>query len=232
MSNRDLIEKTYWASADLLSLGTQMRTTADLPPPEDLQRRIGEMLDRMSRKCRELGVLEEDALDAKYAICAFLDEQVLASPWPGRNFWLNRPLQLVYFNENTAGEGFFTRLDALRRNPARANVTAIYYACLQLGFQGKYAVYRGEGLGALAEQVSLELGKELPSPDVISPHGEPRDGARSQARRDAPILIGGVALLGVAILIFLVLKLTLVVSTSSVNSRLNSAASTGAQTKP
>ena len=232
MSTKDLVEKTYWASSDLLSLGTQMRNAHDLPPPDDLQRRIGEMLDRMSRRCRELGIAEEDAVDAKYALCAYIDEQVLASPWPGRNFWVNRPLQLLYFNENTAGEGFFTRLEALRRNPARANVLAIYYACIQLGFVGKYAVQRGEGLAQLAEAVSLELGKDLPPPDVLAPHAEPRDGARSANRRDAPILLTGLGVLGLALVVFLALKLILVFNTSSVNSQLNSAAATGAQKKP
>lgn len=227
--NKDLIEKTYWAASDLLSLGTQLRSAQDLPPPEDLQRRIGEMLDRMSRRARELGVPEEDAVDAKYAICAFLDEQVLASPWPGRNYWMNRPLQLLYFNENTAGEGFFTRLESLRRNPQRANVTAVYYACIQLGFVGKYAINRGAGLAQLAEQLSLELGKDLPPADVLSPHGEPKDGGRSQQRRDAPILWAGLGVLGFALFVFLVLKVTLVVNTGSVNSKLDSAAATGAQ---
>ena len=130
----DLIEKTYWASADLLSLGTQISRTADLPPPEELQRRIQDMFSRMSSRCRELGVLDDDAAEARYAICAFIDEQVLSSPWPGRSFWMNRPLQLTMFNENTAGEGFFTHLDALRKLRTRANVVAIYYACIQLGF--------------------------------------------------------------------------------------------------
>lgn len=229
MSNKDLVEKTYWASSDLLSLGTQMRNAHDLPPPDDLQRRIGEMLDRMSRRCRELGIPEEDAVDAKYALCAFIDEQVLASPWPGRNFWVNRPLQLLYFNENTAGEGFFVRMEALRRNPQRYNVLAIYYACIQLGFLGKYAVQRGEGLAALAEAVSLELGKDLPPPDVLAPHAEPKDGARAANKRDLPILLTGLGILGAAVLLFLVLKVTLMVNRSTVNSHLDSAAMTGAQ---
>ena len=35
MSNKDLVEKTYWASSDLLSLGTQMRNgiAAGRPKP-------------------------------------------------------------------------------------------------------------------------------------------------------------------------------------------------------
>jgi threonine/homoserine/homoserine lactone efflux protein len=66
---------------------------------------------------------------------------------------------------------------------------------------------------------------------VLAPHAEPKDGARSANRRDAPILLTGLGVLGAALLVFLGLKLALVVNTSSVNSKLNSAAATGAQKK-
>lgn len=232
MSTRDLIEKTYWASSDLLSLGTQLRHATDLPAPEELQRRIGEMLDRMSRRCRELQVPEEDCNECKYAICAYIDEQVLASPWPGRNFWVNRPLQLIYFNENTAGEGFFNRLEILRKQPARANVTAVFFACIQLGFVGKYAIYRDQQLPNLADQISLELGRELPPADVISPHGEPRDANRGLGRRDIPLVAAAGGIVAFALLVFLLLKLVIVVNTSGVNSKLNTAAAAGGVKQP
>lgn len=221
----DLIEKTYWASADLLSLGTQIQRVMDLPPPEELQRRIGEMFDRMSQKCRELGILEEDATEARYAICAFIDEMVLNSPWPGRTYWMNRPLQLAYFNENTAGEGFFTHLDNLRRQ-RRPNVVAIYYACLQLGFRGKYAVTRGVELQQLADVLAAELGRELPSADLLAPHGEPKDIGRRFGGPEAPVAWIGLAIFAFAILVVIGLKLTLLVSTASLNSRLNAEAVT------
>jgi len=35
---------------------------------------------------------------------------------------MGQPLQLVYFNENTAGEGFFQRMSALQNDPQRAHV--------------------------------------------------------------------------------------------------------------
>jgi type VI secretion system protein ImpK len=229
--NRDLIEKTYWASADLLSLATQIQRATDLPPPEELQQRIADMFDRMSRRCRELGVLEEDARDAKYAICALMDELVLQSNWPGRDYWLQRPLQLIHFNENTAGEGFFVRLDALRRNRQRVNVTAIYFICLQFGFQGRYAINRGAGLPELAEQLAREIGQDLPAPDVLAPHGEPKDAGRGTVRRDLPFVAVGLGILGFALVVVLILKGTLFASTSSLTSRLSTAAATGAPAK-
>jgi type VI secretion system protein ImpK len=222
----DLIEKTYWACADLLSLGTQIRTTAELPRPEDLQRRIDDMFSRMSQKCRELGILEEDANEARYAICAFLDEQVLSSPWAGRMYWVNQPLQLLYFNENTAGEGFFIRLDALRRLRTRANVVAIYYACLQLGFLGKYAIAQGNELQQLSEQLALELGQQLPTAEVLSPNAEAKDMGRRLTPSEVPIVYLGVGILAAALLIVLLLKVTMMVSVSSLTSKLGSSAVT------
>lgn len=224
----DLIEKTYWACADLLSLGTQLRRTAELPSPEDLQRRIDDMFVRMSQKCRELGILEEDATEARYALCAFLDEQILGSPWPGRGYWVNRPLQLVHFNENTAGEGFFTHLHALRKQGSRANVVVIYYACLQLGFLGKYAISRGNELQTLAEQLALEIGQQLPSPDILSPNAEAKDMGRRQGPADTPLVYIGLGILAFAVLVVVVLKVMLVMGTSSLTARLG----TGALTLP
>jgi type VI secretion system protein ImpK len=231
--SRDLIEKTYWASADLLSLATQIGRSVDLPPPDELGQRISEMFDRMARKCREVSVPEEDFKEAKYAICALLDEKILGSNWPGRNYWVSRPLQLVHFNENTAGEGFFTKLEAFRRNDQRVNVTAIYYVCLQLGFLGKYAISRGEGLSQLAEQIAVEIGRQLPSAELLAPAGEPKDAGRSNLRRDLPIVAVGLGILAVAFVVLVAFKVSLLASVASLSSRLSSATASAAPgTKP
>lgn len=72
--SRDLIEKTYWACSDLLSLATQIGRH-DLPPPDELAQRISDMFDRMARKARDLGVPDDDVREAKYAICALLKQE-------------------------------------------------------------------------------------------------------------------------------------------------------------
>lgn len=229
--SRELIEKTYWACSDLLSLATQIGRSSDLPPPDELGQRISDMFDRMSRKARDLGVPDDDVREAKYAICALLDEKILASNWPGRNYWVSRPLQLVHFNENTAGEGFFARLESFRRNDQRVNVTAIYYVCLQLGFLGKYAIARGEGLSQLAEQLAVEIGRQLPSAELLAPAGEPRDAGRSNLRRDLPIVAVGLGILAVAIIVLVSFKVTLLASAASLSSRLSSATAIAAPGK-
>src|SRR3954470_3436649 len=141
-----MIDRMYWACGEVLSVGAQLAEAPGLPTADVMKRRIGTLLEDMDRRGTELGLAKRDLDDAKYAIVAFLDEQLLRAPWSGRQEWMLEPLQLIYFNENTAGEGFFTRLEALEHDPSRVHVLEIYFLCLALGFMGKYAVRGGEGL--------------------------------------------------------------------------------------
>ena len=209
------LAKMYWACSDPLTLASQLAYARDLPSPDVLQRRVSSLFDQMSRKCREAGIPDEDANEAKYAIAAFTDEQIFRSAWPGRSQWMGQPLQLIYFNENTAGEGFFQHMSQLQTQPQRAHVLEIYYLCLCLGFQGQYAVRGGEGLGPIVDQLSARLSSSLGNSDIISPHGEPREAFRGLMRRELPLVGLSIAFFGLAVVVFIVLKLVLAGSVSS-----------------
>jgi type VI secretion system protein ImpK len=226
-----LLARMYWACSDPLTLASQLANARDLPSPDVLQRRVSSLFDQMTRKCQEAGIPDEDANEAKYAIAAFTDEQIFRSAWPGRSQWMGQPLQLVYFNENTAGEGFFTRLASLQNQPARAHVLEIYYLCLCLGFQGQYAVRGGEGLGPIIDQLAGRLGTG--NTDVISPHGEPREALRGLMRREMPLVGLSIAFFGLAVVMFIVLKLVLAGNVSSAAQEMTKGnPPTAAQTAP
>jgi type VI secretion system protein ImpK len=177
----------------------------------------------MDRRGLELGIPKRDLDDAKYAIVAFIDEQLFRAPWPGRQQWMLEPLQFVYFNENTAGEGFFARLEALEKEPSRLHVLQIYYLCLALGFQGKYAVRGGDGLAAVLDQLSGTLARALPQGETLSPHGAATDAARGRARREAPVLMIAAGVVVLAVLVFVGLKIALVSATSDATSHMKTA---------
>ena len=210
-----MLDKMYWVCADVLTLATQLATARDLPSPEILQRRIDTLFEQLAQKGREAGIADADVADAKYALVAFIDEQIFRSPWPGRTQWMGRPLQLVYYNENTAGEGFFTRMQQLQNQPQRQHVLEIYYLCVALGFQGMYAV-RGDdaGLAAILERAGAQLSRQLPPTDRIAPHGDPRDSGRNLNRRDAPLITLALVCLALSVVAFVGLKLILSASTS------------------
>ena len=219
----NLLAKTYWASADALSLATQLGHAQLQLPVDELQRRIAALFDQMTRRFREIGIPEEDATEVRYAIAAFIDEQLFRMEWPGRAQWLNRPLQLLYFNENTAGEGFYDHLDMLRKQPAKANVVQVYYLLLELGFQGKYAV-RPEGQRAIADITRNEVLRYIVRSEVISPHAEPRDQGRGFVAQEKPVVAIAVSVLGVAVLVFFLLKLLVITSANDTVTTLGRAA--------
>jgi type VI secretion system protein ImpK len=215
-----LLAKMYWACSDPLTLASQLANARDLPGADVLQQRVSSLFDQMGRKCREAGLSDEDTNEAKYAITAFTDEQIFRSAWPGRQQWMAQPLQLIYFNENTAGEGFFQHMAALQNQPSRAHVLEIYYLCLCLGFQGQYAVRGGEGLGPIIDQLSTRLSGTAGNAEVISPHGEPREVFRGLMRREMPLLGLSIAFFGLAIVVFIVLKLVLAGNVSSASTEM------------
>lgn len=218
-----MIDRMYWACGEVLSVGAQLAEAPGLPSPDILKRRIGTLLEDMDRRGLELGIPKRDLDDAKYAIVAFIDEQLFRAPWAGRQEWMLEPLQLVYFNENTAGEGFFERLDALEKDPARLHVLEVYYLCLTLGFQGKYAVRGGDGLGVTIDRLVGTLARATPQGDMLSPRGAPADAGQGRAKREAPVLFLAGGLVALAIIVAIVLKVVLVSATSDVTARIQAA---------
>jgi type IV/VI secretion system ImpK/VasF family protein len=83
---------------------------------------------------------------AKYAMIAFIDQKVLTSNLALKDAWLEKPLQMTYFDDFNAGEEFYNKLDELRNqgDPGRFDAAEVFYLCLVLGFTGKFGDKRGE----------------------------------------------------------------------------------------
>lgn len=197
----------YWVCSDVLSLILQLRNSQDLPAPDILQRRVLGLFDTMMQNGREARIAEQDMVDVKYALAAFADEVIYHSNWPGRTQWLNNPLQLQFFHENTAGDGFFERLDTLHAQRGRDHVTQIYFLCLALGFQGKFRLGGQEQLGAVAEGVGNHVALSVGGSDVLAPNAERKDGGAGAVRRELPFLAIALGFFVLALLIVIVLRL-------------------------
>jgi type VI secretion system protein ImpK len=205
----------YWACSDLLTLACQLSLGAVPPPAAEVRRHVDDLLRSMQGKASEAGIPPEDVSDAVYAIMALFDEILVSANWPGRMEWQTSPLQYIHFHENTAGDGFFRRAEALMRQPHRVHVLQVYFLCLALGFQGRYALSGGMGLAPVYESIGNAVGNYLPPTELLSPHGEPADRAGNLYRQEAPIVRIALGLLGFGLLMFLCLRLVLSVQVSS-----------------
>lgn len=181
-------DQIYWACADALVLAVQLPAAASLPPATELQQRLMTLLDGIVAKGRKAGVPDVELAEARYALTAFMDEQILKSNWPGRAEWMNQPLQLQLYREYTAGENFFKRMTALMQRGTPSVALEVYYMCLTLGFRGAYGISGdAHGLSAFADAARQHVMRTLPPPPRIGPNALPMD--RAAASRLSNLLI-------------------------------------------
>lgn len=176
----------------------------------ELQRELSVSLEEAVLAMRALQFAEQDIQDTLYALVAHADEVALTSSDALRRAWLSLPLQRSFFGENNAGENFFFRLDAIRRDPQRRHVSFAYYLCLLLGFQGVFLVSGRAGeLAGLKADLRRELGDLVEPPKALASHGHrpalraPDSGAGRRFLR-----ISALALLG-SVLLFLMTQVAL-----------------------
>ena len=210
-----LSQTMYWVCSDVLSLILQLRNSRELPAPDVLQRRAVALFETMMQNGREARIADPDMLEAKFALAAFADEVIYASNWQGKTQWLSNPLQLQFFNINTAGDSFFANLDALYGQKNRVHVAQIYYLCLALGFQGRYRMGQQDQLSAVVDGVGNFVTSTLGPSDVLAPNAARKDGGRSVVQRELPFLALSFGFLALAIVVVVVLRLLIGFSSDS-----------------
>lgn len=150
--------------------------------------RITSFLNDYTREAKKIRADDDDIEAAKYAFCAAVDEIVLASSFDLRKPWERRPLQLLLFGDQLAGEHFFDRLDALRGKGAmRVQALQVFHMCLLLGFQGKYAIDGGEKLSYLTARLGDEIAHIKGRSGGFAPRAERPDQVVNKRRSDVPL---------------------------------------------
>src|SRR5687767_4723355 len=138
----------YKICSDTLVQALALAESKPLPDLLSVRQRFLASLEHMTTEGAHLGIAPADLAEARYALVAFIDEQVLRSSWCRRADWMKQPLQLVLYQESTAGENFFIRLRALLKMTDRLAAVQAYGLCLSLGFRGAYG--QGEDLRPLS----------------------------------------------------------------------------------
>jgi type VI secretion system protein ImpK len=192
----------YWCCAELLMLAVKLPQTPNLPAPRELQQRISTALDAMVGRGRAAGLPDAELAEARYALVAFIDEQVLKSNWPGRTEWMGQPLQLQLYGEYTAGENFFSRMRVLLQQGGTSPALEVYYLCLLLGFRGAHGISGDHrALGGFHDAARQRVAQAWPAGTKLAPHAEPPDRLSAHRTSHAPLITVVASSLLVAVLV-------------------------------
>ncbi|MEC9046762.1 MAG: type IVB secretion system protein IcmH/DotU [Planctomycetota bacterium] len=207
-------------AADVLAFAVQLRGAPE-PDAEGLRADVRRLLSAFDASAQVAGK-EPAVIDAaRYAMVAFLDEIVLTSSWDLRQAWSGRPLQMEYFNDFTAGQEFYNKLEALRGGDGqRGEALEIYGLALGLGFRGMYAGVAG---AEQAHQLRARIYGEL-APAVgqqpLSPNGKVEMQISHLTKR-VPAWVFAAISMGALMLVCTVLLLWLLFDSNGVEERLN-----------
>jgi type VI secretion system protein ImpK len=205
------MDKLNKVTSDCFNALRQLRELeGPIRSPDTIHERLRGFIEAMRETAREENMPQRDADDIAYAIVALADEIAMGKPEPLRGFWMDRMLQLQMFNESLAGEGFFTRLQQVRRDGRRPEVMRAYYQCLLFGFQGKYSIRGGElELMKLIDTLRPEVERTIEIPDVLSPAGDPPDEPMVRPGQKNLFLWIALGVFAVAIAVFIGLRVNL-----------------------
>lgn len=157
---------------------------------EEFSGHIRKFLDQFEHMAKKQHFSAEDIFDAKYAYCAAVDEAVLTSKLNIRDAWERRPLQLLLFGDQLAGEHFFDKLETARNGGAsRIQALEVFHMCLLIGFKGRYLLEGPEKLRYLTSQLGEQIAHIKGKPAVFAPHWAAPDSVANALKRDIPLWV-------------------------------------------
>lgn len=151
----------------VLAVVPQLRATSHHPNPAQLKEQIAHSIREFERRARAEGIGAERVMAARYVLCTLVDEAAASTPWGGSGAWASNSLLVAFHNEAWGGEKVFQLMARLAENvPANRDLLELIYACLTLGFQGRYRVLEGgtAQLEAVRERLAQLLAKERGTP--------------------------------------------------------------------
>ena len=127
------------AAVPLLLMVGGMRSSTIRGDVPALRRQALEEIRRFEENARSAGIANEVIIAGRYALCAALDEAVLATPWGAHSDWAQQTLLNTLHREAYGGEKFFEMLERIAQDPARRiDLIELQYLCIALGFTGKF----------------------------------------------------------------------------------------------
>ncbi len=128
------------AAGPLLSLQAQLRATTSHHDRPGLQRQLLGLIAEFEHGARAGGVGPPQVIAARYLLCTFIDEAIAATPWGANAPPGTKSLLQEFHDEASGADKVFELLDRLQADPqTNAALLELFYVCISLGLQGRYA---------------------------------------------------------------------------------------------
>jgi type VI secretion system protein ImpK len=184
---------------------------------------VKEDLNALLSKVNCASYSKQQNQNALFAVCALIDEMILASDWKHRDEWANEPFQKTYFDTQKAGMQFYERLDGLNENDDKEqDVREVFLYALVQGFSGCYfesgeQSVKQEIIQANYALLSKNIDSHLFSPEI--PNREINNGSQVSRKKQKELLLVLVPIAAVLLTYFL-LRSDLVESVSQILSQI------------
>lgn len=186
------------AASPLLLLAVQLRHSTAAGDAEALRAQVQVQVRRFDARLADMGVPAQAATAARYVLCAMVDEAVLNSPWGEHSGWSGRTLLVTFHGEAYGGAKFFQLLERLLQDvPRHIDLLELMYACLTLGFSGRYQIEAGgrARLSDIQDDLYRRIRSHRGQPEAaLSPHWRGIEGRRGRLLvRFVPWIAAGLA---------------------------------------
>ncbi|MEM1190892.1 MAG: type IVB secretion system protein IcmH/DotU [Pseudomonadota bacterium] len=192
------------AAAPLLVLAMQIRSLTAHADVAGLHAMASGQVRRFETRAVRDGYTDDTVQIARYALCVFMDESVMGTPWGAESTWSSESLLSTFHNETWGGEKFFALIERLLQRPgSQLDLLDLFYLCLALGFRGKFGL-SGDGLTQLSD-IQADLYRTIQShrgeyERELSPRWRGMEDRRNALERYVPLWVVG-ALAGVLLLV-------------------------------
>lgn len=137
--------------------------------------------------------------DAKYALAALIDEQVLNNSSFGLD-WFQYGLVNYFYQDTTAGEVFYDKFSSLKKSSQA--IAGLYYSCLQMGFRGKYQFDSSNEFTTLLSDAASELSSLQQNGETIDSFSFTEIGKLPKEKSGKGFLISAFILAAVSIVLY------------------------------
>lgn len=152
------------SAASLLNVLRQLQQAPTQGDTNQFRDNLRQEITKFEQLAEQRGLDRETLVNARYVLCASIDEVVLTKGAKNlKQAWSNRSLLNMFYQDTCGGKKIFSLLDQLLEFPAKnIDILELLAVCLALGFTGSYKVIENgsQKLRDLREHLAEVIGQQ------------------------------------------------------------------------